>query len=426
MAEHPLPNSNQRTAPLRVGLIGVTGYALAYYEELNKLLEQGLVEWGAVTIINEQDAPDQVAFFKSAGVPIYDDYAQMLEHEAENLDWLCVPTAIEWHARMTIDALRVGLPVLLEKPIAPTLQDVAAIQAEEQKSGKLVAIGFQHNYGKNTWEIKRRLLAGDIGQIQQIESMCLWPRPRAYYARNHWSGRISVGDSWVLDSPLHNAISHVVNLILFFAGSTLEGRADPLHVRAELYRSKPIQNFDTVRTVATLDTGATAGIVLSHSSEKTIDPEIRIVGSEGIFTWKFNGPHSIERGNGVETVETDSQLEVRERMFRNIHQRILGDATARICTTEQAKGEVKWINAVQDAASIHDIPEEHLYLREPADGNQYDTIRGVDEVASRSYHEGRWFTELGVPWAADPEEIGLSDYTAFRALKTPTPVAATH
>jgi predicted dehydrogenase len=421
--EHETPSS-QRQRPLRVGLVGVTGYAFAYFEEINKLADEGLVEWGAVTIINQQDAPEQVAYFKAAKVPIYDDYLKMLDGESGNLDWVCVPTAIQWHARMTIDALRRGMPVLLEKPIAPTLQDVAAIQAEEKASGKVVAIGFQHNYGDSTWEIKRRLVNGDIGEIRRIEAICLWPRARSYYSRNHWGGRIFVNDSWVLDSPLHNAISHVVNLILFFAGPVLETRADLRRVKAELYRSKPIQNYDTVRTVATLDTGAKAGIVLSHSSKGSVDPEIRIEGSKGTLTWRFNGPHTIEKADGVETLESDNQLEVRERMFRNILQRILGDTSARICTTEQAKGEVKWVNASQDAVAIHEIPPQYVFLRESADGNQFDTIDGVDEIALKAYRDSRWFKELDVPWAVEPGEIDLENYTVFKALKTPSPVAA--
>jgi len=426
MPEKPDSNSDRQPGPLRVGLIGVTGYALAYFEELNKLVEEGLVEWGAATIINQQDAPGQVAFLKAAGVPIYDDYRKMLDGESGKLDWICVPTAIEWHARMTIDALRRGLPVLLEKPIASTLQDVEAIQAEERAAGKVVAIGFQHNYGESTWDIKRRLVKGEIGEIRRIESICLWPRARAYYARNHWSGRIFVDDFWVLDSPLHNAISHLVNLILFFAGATLETRADPRHVQAELYRSKPIQNYDTVRSVATLDTGARAGIVLSHSSREDVDPEIRIEGTRGTLIWRFNGPHTIKKGDGVETLECDDHLKVRERMFRNIHQRILGDTRARICTTEQAKGEVKWVNATQDAAAIHQVPGRYVYLRESPDGNQYDTLDGLDGIAIRAYRDGSWFRELGAPWAVEPGELDLTGYTAFKALKTPSPLAASH
>ena len=289
--------------PLRVGLIGVTGYAYAYVEELTKLVDAGLAAWGAVTIINREAASEQVAFFEAAGIPIYNDYREMLEAEGNSLDWICVPTAIGWHTRMTIDALKRGLPVLLEKPLAPTLQDVERIQSAERESGLLVAIGYQHTYARTTWEIKQRLLDGLIGKIERIDSLCLWPRGRSYYARNNWSGRLYVDDSWVLDSPLHNAISHVVNLILFLAGPTLEKRADPVGVKAELYRAKPIQSYDTVRTEATLDTGARAAVVLSPVHRTTSIPRSASRGRGGSLS-------------GVSAARTPLKLTGRRSPFR--------------------------------------------------------------------------------------------------------------
>jgi predicted dehydrogenase len=413
-------------APVRVGLIGVTGYALAYFEGLTKLVEKGLVQWGAVTIINRAEAQEQVAFFETAGIPIYTDYRDMLRERGSELDWVCVPTAIGWHARMTVDALAAGLPVLLEKPIAPTLQDVDIIQSAEQASGKMVAIGYQYSYADETWEMKRRLLAGEIGDIERIDGICLWPRPVSYYTRNYWSGRLHDGDSWVLDSPLHNALSHLVNLILFFAGSDLEGRADPSVVEAELYRGKPIESYDTVRTVATLDTGIEAAITLSHSSLHRIDPEIRIVGTKGCLVWRFCGAHTFEVGNKVSAVTYDHPVAIRETMLENIVCRVQGDTSVRICTTEQARGEVKWINAVQDAAPIHDIPPRYRRHIEDNQGEIFDIVEGLEYYGLRAHEERRWLADLGVPWAVAPSRLDCRDYRAFegRHLQPLVPVVA--
>lgn len=399
--------------PIRVGLIGVTGYALAYFEGLTKLVEQGLVEWGGVTIINRSEAHEQVMFFEAAGVPIFDDYAEMLREVGAELDWVCIPTAIGWHARMTVDALKLGLPVLLEKPIAPTLQDVDIIQRAEKASGQMVAIGYQYSYVDQTWEIKQRLLAGEIGEIQRIDSLCLWPRPESYYTRNYWSGRIHDGDSWVLDSPLHNALSHLVNLILFFAGKDLEGRADPARVEAELYRSKPIESYDTVRSVARFDTGIEAAITLSHGSLQRIDPEIRIVGSKGTFVWRFCGTHTFEVGDRISEVSYDPPIAIRETMLENIVKRVRGERMHRICTTEQARGEVKWINAVHDAAKIQTIPEAYRRRIHDNSGEVYDVVDGMEYAGLRAYHERVWFHELGVPWAVAPAGMDCTGYKAF-------------
>ncbi|MFW6353866.1 MAG: Gfo/Idh/MocA family protein [Verrucomicrobiota bacterium] len=420
----PLSPSSKASSrpPLRVGLVGVTGYGLAYYEGLTKLVESGLVEWGAATIINRAEATEQLAFFEATGVPVYDDYRAMLEAEGERLDWVCVPTAIGWHTRMTVDSLRRGIPVLVEKPIAPTLQDVDAIQAAERESGLLVAVGFQHSYIRGTWEIKRRLLAGEIGEIRRMDSIGLWPRPESYYTRNDWSGRIHDGQFWVLDSPLQNALSHVVNLILFFGGSTLEGRADLREVAAELYRAKPIQSYDTVRTEVTLDSGVRAAVVLSHSSAHRIDPEIRIVGSKGTFTWRFSGAHTFKVGDRIETLRTRGHIPMRDFMFENIVRRIQGDPSGRICTTELAKGEVKWVNAVQDATAIHDIPAVYRRHLVEESGEVFDFVENLDYYAVRAYHERCWFSDLNAPWAVAPGRLDTTAYTRFEARHIPAPV----
>lgn len=410
-----------RQGPLRVGLIGVTGYALAYFEELTKLVRAGTVKWGAVTIINRDAAPEQVAFFESEGIPIYDDYRAMLERESGRLDWVCVPTAIGWHTRMTVDALRLGIPVLLEKPIAPTLQDVEIIQTAERESGRLVAIGYQHHYSDTTREIKQRLLDGEIGEIRSIDSICLWPRGHSYYNRNDWGGRQYVGDSWVLDSPLHNAISHVVNLILFFSGSTLEARADLLEVEAELYRAKPIQSYDTIRSMASLDTGIRAGVVLSHSSSRIVHPEIRITGTRGRFIWRFDASHRFETEDGTRELKPENQIDVRGQMFRNVVRRINGDPTARICSTEQARGEVKWVNAVQDAVGIEDIPERFRCRFTDSKGDVFDCVENLDQWALEAYETGCWFGDLGVPWAVERGKLDLREYRCFQARTIPAP-----
>ena len=153
--------------PFRVGLIGVTGYGHDYFKCLTDLAEQGRVEWGAVTIINPEDAKEQIETFENLGVPVFADYRQMLELEGRNLDWVCIPTGIGFHKQMAIDCLNLGLQTLVEKPLAPVLQDIEAIQAAEREAGIVASVGFQHTYVEDTWEIKERLLEGAIGQVQR-------------------------------------------------------------------------------------------------------------------------------------------------------------------------------------------------------------------------------------------------------------------
>lgn len=413
MAASPKLTNGRPNRPLRVGLIGATGYGFAYYEELTTLVQAGLVEWGAATIINPEDAPVPMQFFRANKVPVYDDYRKMLDAEAGNLDWVCIPTAISWHEAMAVDSLQRGIPVLLEKPMAPTLQGVAAIKAAEQASGLPVAIGFQHVYGSDTIAIKQRLQNGEIGELRKIEGFCLWPRSTTYYERNNWAGKVRDNKDWVLDSPLHNALSHLVNMILYFAGPSMRERADVVAMEAELYRCKPIENFDTVRCVGTLDSGIQASLILSHGSMHRIDPEIRIHGTKGVYTWRFGGTHTLEVNGGIERIQTMDNLHVRAEMFQKVVRLIGGEPGVDYCSTQHAEGEVKWINAVQDTTFVHSIPAAFRRRLTDERRDVFDALHDLEYYALRSYHEGRSFAELGAPWAVEPGIRDLSGYTAF-------------
>ena len=71
----------------------------------------------------------------------------MLEQEA--LDAVSVCTYNATHCVCTVDALKAGVNVLLEKPMTVTLEEALAIRHAEKESGKIVDIGFQPRYEVN-------------------------------------------------------------------------------------------------------------------------------------------------------------------------------------------------------------------------------------------------------------------------------------
>lgn len=404
--------SSGARGPVRIALIGVTGYALAYFEDLNKLVESGRARWAAATIINPDQAGEQIDFFKERGVPVFSDYREMFDQEHENIDWVCIPTAIGWHTQMTIDALRLGKQVLVEKPLAPTLQDVDAIRAVEKETGITVCVGFQHTYLEETWDIKRRLLAGEIGEVKRVDCIALWPRSTHYYARNNWAGQLHDGHSWVLDSPLHNGLSHMANLIMFWTGSELDQPGELVRLNTEMYRAKPIESFDTIRTVAEMENGIEAAVILTHSNTNPIDPEIRITGTRGTLVWRFRGHHTFYTRKGDYSIKTPGLLRIREIMFETVLKRIEGNG-GYFCSTGIARGTAKWVNAVHDAAPIHDVPEVYRQQVEIVDGEVYDTIQDMEYYGIRSYHEKCAFSDLGAPWAVSPRSMNVRDYNHF-------------
>ena len=188
---HPWPSAADNsmtvssTNTVRVALIGVSGYGRIYLELARAAQARGRTRTHCGgNFINPAEEPAIEAQLLQAGCRIYRDYEEMLRQEAGRLELCLIPTGIPWHARMTIAALQAGANVLVEKPLAGSLAEVASLRAAEQASGRFVAVGFQDIYSPvNRW-LKQQLCAGAIGRLHTVRFLGLWPRPAAYFTRN--------------------------------------------------------------------------------------------------------------------------------------------------------------------------------------------------------------------------------------------------
>ena len=70
---------------------------------------------------------------------VYDDYAALLADPQVDLVDLCVPNDL--HGRMAIQALQAGKPVLVEKPIALSMDEADAMVAAAREAGKPLMVG---------------------------------------------------------------------------------------------------------------------------------------------------------------------------------------------------------------------------------------------------------------------------------------------
>ncbi|MFN2630017.1 MAG: Gfo/Idh/MocA family protein [Gaiellaceae bacterium] len=120
--------------PLRIGLVG-TGWIAA--EHLSTLARLGDADVVAVCDLDESRARAAAP----AGAGVYGDLDELLQREAPDALFVCTPPRA--HRPPVLAALARGVHVFLEKPIARTLEDGAAIVAAVEASGLVCAIGYQ-------------------------------------------------------------------------------------------------------------------------------------------------------------------------------------------------------------------------------------------------------------------------------------------
>src|SRR4051812_41763589 len=369
----------------RVALIGVTGYAQIYLALATAAHARGDINLCAAVIINPQEAGSIEADLRAKGCTIHRDYEEMLRVETGRLDLCLIPTGIPWHARMTLAALRAGAHVLVEKPLAGSLAEVAAIRAAEKATGRFVAVGFQDIYSPvNRW-LKEQLCTGAIGPIHTVRFIGLWPRPAAYFTRNPWAGRLHADGTQVLDSPLNNAFAHFVNLSLYFAGPTRDGAAEVTIEEGELLRAHAIESFDTSVVKARSPEGIAFWFGATHTCREVCEPEIYLEGHAGRVEWKHERSCVIHRtGRASEERVLPDTSANRQSMFDAVLAR-LRDPAAFICSTTLADRHTAFVEAVHASTIVQPVPPELISWQQPASGTApVPVVNGLEAALYRA------------------------------------------
>ncbi|RIV23794.1 gfo/Idh/MocA family oxidoreductase [Fibrisoma montanum] len=157
----------------RVGLIGTGWYGKS---DLFRLIQVAPVEVVALCDVDKNilDAAGKLVSErqKSGKVPkLYGDYRKML---AENkMDIVLIGTPDHWHALQTIDALKAGAHVYVQKPISVDVMEGEAMVAAARKYNKVVQVGTQRKSTPHLIDAKKNIVdAGLLGNIKHVEMCC--------------------------------------------------------------------------------------------------------------------------------------------------------------------------------------------------------------------------------------------------------------
>lgn len=403
---------------LKIGVVGIGGYAGFACQGVLEAVQCGdPVRLVAVCDPRPELQPKRRDQLIAAGIPILQQLDELL---AQDIDAVWLPLPIPLHRPFTEQALAAGKAVLVEKPAAGTIDDVDAMIRARDRSGLPVAVGFQTLFDPNAWRAKQMVLDGAIGEIRSASVLGCWPRSESYYARAAWAGRIRQGDAWVLDSPLSNALAHYSNLAMFLLGPALGKSVDLVSVEADLYRTYPIEMFDTCTVRAELPQGRTLTVALTHACRQNIDPTVVLHGANG--TLRFG--HEME---GYELADRDGRVIQRLTMPANLsHMRqtlgqfarlVNGEPDACHASLENARQHTLLFNAVSEAAEVRNVPAD---LVDPVKGNDGATtraVRGIEALLTTCAQSGRLLCEL--PESPFPGQPGRRDLHAYHHFAGP-------
>ncbi|MDR0320871.1 MAG: Gfo/Idh/MocA family oxidoreductase [Treponema sp.] len=113
------------------------------------------------------------------GAKVSASYKDILN--APDIDLVSVCTPPFCHAEIAIDFLNAGKNVLVEKPMAASLEECDAMIAAAKKSGKLLSVIAQNRFRDTVFNLKKVLDSALIGKVVYAQVESLWWRGHSYY-----------------------------------------------------------------------------------------------------------------------------------------------------------------------------------------------------------------------------------------------------
>lgn len=249
------------------------------------------------------------------GASPYEDLEEMLENEDIDIVSICTPTGL--HAPIAIKVAKAKKHIVLEKPIAMTLEESDQIIEACQRNNVKLAVVHPNRYRPVVKELRKILDQNLLGKISHVNAIVNWNRNQAYYDQSPWRGTKSFDGGALLNQAIHN-----VDLLLWFMGEVEE------LFSMEATRLRNIEAEDVSNGVVRFKSGALGMIQASTTVyPKNFEESITIFGEKG--TVKIGGTNALYfehieiEGMSQETVEKLKQKVKLEPWGKPGHQAIL-------------------------------------------------------------------------------------------------------
>lgn len=146
---------------------------------------------------------------KQLGVPLYEDYKQLIENV--ELDAVIITLPNQLHLEATVLAAQKGIHVLVEKPIASTVEEAEEIVRVCHKYNVKLLVGHHRRFSSKVQKLKEIIESGKIGDIIAINLVWALAKDRPYF-KEAW--RLKAGGGPILINGIHeiDTIRYVTGL----------------------------------------------------------------------------------------------------------------------------------------------------------------------------------------------------------------------
>ena len=261
---------------------------------------------------------------KDASIKRYTDYKQMI---AENdLALVSIATESGIHAEIALHCIDCGVNVIIEKPMAMSMEDAEEIIRRSEEKGVKVSACHQNRFNIAIQELRRAVEAGRFGRLSHGSIHVRWNRNENYYTQAPWRG------TWAQDGGcLMNQCIHGIDLLRWMMGDEVEEVYGVTNQRFHDY----LECEDIGMAVVKFKNGAVGTIegttnVYPHNLEETL----YMFGENGTVKIGGTSTNNIDVWNFADECEDDQKnkglQEATSNVYGNGHTSLFADVVEAI------------------------------------------------------------------------------------------------
>ena len=149
-----------------------------------------------------------------AAIKRYTDYNEMLKNEKPELIAICTESGK--HGKIALDCIEAGANLIIEKPIALSLEEADMIIAKANEKNIKVSACHQNRFNKSVQKIREAVEGDRFGRLMHGTAHIRWNRGEDYYTQAPWRG------TWEQDGgALMNQCIHNIDLLRWMMGDEI-------------------------------------------------------------------------------------------------------------------------------------------------------------------------------------------------------------
>ncbi len=196
-------------------------------------------------------SPAAQALAAAAGVPLYGSLDELFDKDRP--DGVILATPNQLHLEHALACLAAGVPALLEKPIAPTVEEAEKLVKEVDRTGARLLIGHHRAHSPIMARARQVIEEGRLGKLVAVMGSAVFFKPDEYFADAEWRRKIGGG-------PILLNMIHEVHNLRMLCGDIVAVQAFSSHAT----RGFPVE--DTVAINLRFASGALGSFMLSDTA----------------------------------------------------------------------------------------------------------------------------------------------------------------